>query len=327
MPSDRAVALGVVATLVAFGAAIATLDVGAGPAGAARPGATAPAGVATRSPRQVLLTAAQALDDAGSARVRFDRRGPAGDASATGALSWGARDAAELETTDALGGGRLRMLDDVCYVVHDAPTAAAAAGGWVRADRAEVEALGPGGPAADGYAGGWMTALVANPGGRLHAVALAGRLSTVGPERLAGAGSAATEPAQGAGRPAVGDTAAQADGPEATGQSQPPGVAATRYRATVGVAELFGTDQNLEPPALSAVLAYYRALGVDSFDYDVWIGSDGRLLRMRESAPGRAGTEVTTTEVAEPGVAFEVQVPGPAEVDRIVEAAGAEPAG
>ncbi|WP_371481006.1 hypothetical protein [Kitasatospora sp. NBC_00315] len=284
MPSDRAVALGVVATLVVFGAAIATLDVRADPAPGTRPGATAPAGVATRSPRQVLLTAAQSLDDAGSARVRIERQGPAGPADAVGTLSWGARVAADLETDDALGHGRVLMDDSACYAAHDAPAAGLAAGRWARADRSRVEALDPD-AVAGGYAGGWMTTLVSNPAGRLHDVALTGRLDTVGAEQV-------------------------------------DGVATTHYRATVKAAELFGADQNLTQADLAAVLGYYRERGVESLGYDIWTGADGGLLRMRQSAEGRAGTDLTTTVVSDPGVAFDVRVPAPDEVT-VVAAASA----
>ncbi|MFD0257981.1 hypothetical protein ACFXKJ_08340 [Kitasatospora indigofera] len=269
MPSDRIVALGVVATLVVFGAAVATLDVRADPGPQARPGAAGPATTASRPARQVLLAAAQGLDDAGSARLRFDREGPAGRGSAEGTLSWGAADAADLRITDAAGASLLRMVGGVCYLGRDGAT------GWRQAGRAEVESLDPGGAGAGGYAGGWLTALVSNPGGRLHLVALAGRLSEVGP---------ATEG----------------------------GVVATHYRGSATVAALFGADQNLTPERRAVVLAYYQEQGVESLDYDIWIGEGNQLLRLRESASGRAGTEVTSTVVSEPGVAFEVRAPGPA---------------
>ncbi|MCX5212332.1 hypothetical protein OG689_24125 [Kitasatospora sp. NBC_00240] len=270
MPSDRIVALGVVATLVVFGAAVATLDVRADPGPQARPGSVAPATTASRPARQVLLTAAQGLDDAGSARLRTDREGPLGRGSAEGTLSWGAADAADLRLTDAAGAGRLRVVDGVCYLAHDGTA------GWRRADRAEVESLDPSGAGVGGYAGGWLTALVGNPGGRLRLVALAGRLGELGPT---------TEN----------------------------GVVATHYRGSAPVAALFGADQNLSPERRAVVLAYYQAQGVETLDYDIWIGEGDQLLRLRESASGRAGTEVTSTAVSEPGVAFEVRAPGPAD--------------
>ncbi len=277
MPSDRIVALGVVATLAVFGAAIATLDVRADPAPGAKPGAAAPATPAARPPRQVLMAAAQGLDDMGSARIRTDRQGPAGRSSADGTLSWGARDIGDLRFTDRQGSGRLLVVDGVCYSEHDAPAGPLPAGRWQRAERPGAESLDPDGPPADGYAGGWMTALVSNPSGRVRAVALVGRLSEVGAEDVAG-------------------------------------TAATRYRGTVSVEALFGADQNLSGPRLAAVLAYYRAQGTESLDYDFWVADGDRLLRMRQSVPGRDGTEVTTTVVSDPGVAFEVQAPAPAEV-------------
>ncbi|MFF1870551.1 hypothetical protein [Streptomyces sp. CB03911] len=269
MPSDRTVALGVVATLVVFGAAVATLDVRADPGPQARPGTVGPATTGSRPARQVLLTSARGLDDVGSARLRFDREGPAGRGSAEGTLSWGAADAAELRLTDAAGTGLLRMVDGVCYLGQDGAAA------WRRADRAEVESLDPGGTGAGGYAGGWLSALVSNPGGRLRLVALTGRLSEVGPT---------------------------VEG----------GVVATHYRGSAPVTALFGADQNLSPERRAVVLAYYQEQGVESLDYDIWIGEGDQLLRLRESASGRAGTEVTSTVVSEPGVAFEVRAPGAA---------------
>ncbi|MFC9325288.1 hypothetical protein [Kitasatospora sp. NPDC057015] len=275
MPSDRIVALGVVATLVVFGAAVATLDVRADPAPQARPGSVAPATTASRPARQVLLSAAQHLDDAGSARLHADREGPAGRGGADGTVSWGAADTADLRLTDPRGAGRLLMVDSVCYLSRDPAADPAAGGAWARADRAEVESLEPGGAGAGGYAGGWLTALVSNPGGRLRLVALAGRVTE--------------------------------DGPVTEGAA-----VATHYRGSAPVEALFGADQNLDPERLAVVLAHYRAQGVEALDYDVWIGEGDRLLRLRESASGRAGTETTTVEVSDPGVAFEVRAPGPA---------------
>jgi hypothetical protein len=86
---------------------------------------------------------------------------------------------------------------------------------------------------------------------------------------------------------------------------------ATHYRASAPVESLFGADQNLTPERLAVVLAYYRSQGVEALDYDVWVGEGDQLLRLRESASGRAGTETTTTVVSDPGIAFEVRAPGP----------------
>ena len=272
MPSDRIVALGVVATLTVFGAAIATLDVSADPVPGPQPGVAAPATPAARPARQVLMAAAQGLDDSGSARIRTDRQGPQGQSSADGTLSWGARDIGDLRLADRQGGSRLMVVDGVCYLAHDAQ-----AGRWQRTERAGVEDLDPDAAGAGGYAGGWMTGLVSNPSGRLRSVALVGELGTVGPEDVGG-------------------------------------TAATHYRGTATVDALFGADQNLSGPRLAAVLGHYRAQGTESVDYDVWITGEDRLLRMRQTVRGRAGTEVTTTDVSDPGVAFEVRAPGPAEV-------------
>ncbi|MFC8452954.1 hypothetical protein [Kitasatospora sp. NPDC057223] len=277
MPSDRIVALGVVATLTVFGAAIATLDVSSGPGPGSQPGAVSQGTPAERPARQVLMAAAQGLDDSGSARIRTDRQGPAGQSSADGTLSWGARDIGDLRLTDRLGSGRVLVVDGLCYVAHDAPAGGLPGGRWQRSERAGAEALDPAGAGAGGYAGGWMTGLVSNPSGRLRSVALVGKLSTVGTEDVGG-------------------------------------TPATHYRASATVEALFGADQNLTGPRLAAVLGYYRAQGTESVDYDVWITEEDRLLRMRQTVQGPAGTEVTTTAVSDPGVAFEVRAPAPAEV-------------
>ncbi|MGW2541851.1 hypothetical protein ACWC5I_13510, partial [Kitasatospora sp. NPDC001574] len=59
-----------------------------------------------RPPREVLLSAAQRLDDVGGARVQLVEEGPAGRRSASGTVSWGAHDAADLTVTDELEDGR-----------------------------------------------------------------------------------------------------------------------------------------------------------------------------------------------------------------------------
>ncbi|MFF2043911.1 hypothetical protein ACFVVX_26180 [Kitasatospora sp. NPDC058170] len=213
-----------------------------------------------RPPKQVLLSASQALDDAGGARVQVVEEGPAGRRSATGTLVWGSQDAAELTVTDERGTGRLRAVDGTLDLAYDgAPPK--------RAERAEAESLDPRGGGA-GYAGGWLSGLVSNPGGRVHAMALVGRLNSLGGEQLSG-------------------------------------TTVAHYRGSAPVAEFFEADQGLTPERLSAVLAYYRERGVAAIGYDFWVAPGDRLLRLRATAQGTGGTVVTTTDVSEPGAMTE----------------------
>ncbi|MEV6972884.1 hypothetical protein [Kitasatospora sp. NPDC093806] len=214
---------------------------------------------AVRPPKQVLLSAAQRLDDVGGARIQVVEEGPAGRRAAHGTLSWGSRDAAELTVTDELGTGQLRGRDGVLDLGY--PGAAPR-----RAERAEAESLDPRAAAAGpgGWAGGWITGLVANPGGPAHAMALAGKLTPLGGEELNG-GTVA------------------------------------HYRGTAPVEDFFGAEQGLSPERLAAVLDYYRRLGVAAVDYDFWVAPGDRLLRVRSTVQGTAGMVVTTTDVTEGG--------------------------
>lgn len=172
-----------------------------------------------RPPREVLLSAAQRLDDVGGAQVQVVEEGPAGRRSATGTVSWGAHDTAELTVTDELGTGLLRGRDGVLDLGY--PGAAPK-----RAERAQAESLDPRAPAAGpvGWAGGWMTGLVSNPGGQAHAMALAGKLTSLGGEQLNG-GTVA------------------------------------HYRGTAPVEDFFAAEQGLSPERLAEVLGYYRQRG------------------------------------------------------------------
>ncbi|GAA2841251.1 hypothetical protein RMN57_17025 [Kitasatospora sp. CM 4170] len=218
-------------------------------------------GAATvRPPKQVLLSAAQALDDVGGARIEAVEEGPEGRRSASGTVSWGARDDAELTLTDERGSGRLRVQDGTLDLGYDGAPAR-------RAERADAESLDPranGG----GYAGGWLTGLVTNPGGRAHAMALAGKLTSLGGEQLAG-------------------------------------TTVAHYRGSASVAEFFAADEGIGEARLAAVLVYYRERGVATIGYDFWVAPGDHLLRLRATAQGSAGTVVTTTDVSETGTAPE----------------------
>ncbi|MFI6153342.1 hypothetical protein ACIBCA_11675 [Kitasatospora sp. NPDC051170] len=233
----------------------------------AAPNAEPPGTPAPVSPRQVVLTAAQTLDDSGGARIAVLQEGPAGRRTAGGTLTWGARDEGALTVTDELGTGRLTVRDGVLDLAYQ--------GGAVKhGDRAAAESLDPAtaaGAAPAPWAGGWMTALVTNPGSRAYAVGQTAKLSSLGGEDLGG-------------------------------------TTVAHYRGTVEVAELFGADGELSPQQLAATVGWYQGRGVATLGYDLWVGPGDRLLRMRETATGAAGTTVTTTDV---GPAEESADPAP----------------
>ncbi|MER5350383.1 hypothetical protein ABT093_08635 [Kitasatospora sp. NPDC002551] len=213
-----------------------------------------------RPPRQVLLSASQRLDDAGGARVQVVQEGPAGRRSADGALSWGAHDTAELTVTDELGTGRLQGRNGALELGY--PGAASRT-----AERAGAESLDPraaanGANGTAGWAGGWITGLLSNPGGPARAMALAGKLTPLGGEQLNG-GTVA------------------------------------HYRGTASPADYFGADEGLSPARLTELLGYYERNGVGTLEYDFWVAPGDRLLRVRSTVRGAAGAVVTTTDVAE----------------------------
>ncbi|MFC5665459.1 hypothetical protein ACFP3U_21085 [Kitasatospora misakiensis] len=210
-----------------------------------------------RPPRQVLLSASQRLDDAGGARIQAVEEGPAGRRSASGTLTWGAHDAAELTVTDELGTGQLRGRDGVLDLGY--------AGAAPRtADRDRAESLDPravpGGQT--GWAGGWITGLLSNPGGPARTMALAGKLTPLGGEQLDG-GTVA------------------------------------HYRGAAPVADYFGAQEGLSPARLNEMLDYYGRRGVGTVEYDFWVAPGDRLLRVRSTFRGASGAVVTTTDVSE----------------------------
>ncbi|KJS55979.1 hypothetical protein VM98_10035 [Streptomyces rubellomurinus subsp. indigoferus] len=145
----------------------------------AAPATGTPGQPAPVPPKQVVLTAAQALDDSGTARIDVVQEGPAGRRTASGTLTWGARDEAALTVTDELGAGRLTVRDGAVDLAYQDGRAK-------HADRATAESLDPAAGAAGGWAGGWTTALITNPGSRAYAVAQAGTLGSLGGEDVAG---------------------------------------------------------------------------------------------------------------------------------------------
>ncbi|MFI6845529.1 hypothetical protein OG535_16535 [Kitasatospora sp. NBC_00085] len=216
--------------------------------------AGAPATV--RPPKQVLLSAAQNLDDSGGTRVQVTEEGPAGRRTASGAVSWGARDAVELAVADELGTARLEARDGALDLAYDGAPAK-------RAERADAESLDPRAPGA-AYAGGWLSGLIANPGGPAHSMALAGKLTSLGGEQLAG-------------------------------------TTVAHYQGSAAVADFFAADQGLSADRLAVLLAYYRQRGVTAIGYDFWVAPGDRLLRLRATVQGSTAKVVTTTDLSDLG--------------------------
>ncbi|MBD0669852.1 hypothetical protein [Streptomyces sp. CBMA156] len=146
----------------------------------AAPTTGTPGGPAPVPPKQVVLAAAQALDDAGSARIDVVREGPDGRRTASGSLVWGAADEAALTVTDELGSGRLTVKDGVLDLVYQD-------GAAKHAERSTAESVDPGaGAGPGGFAGGWTSTLITGPGSRAYAVAQGVTLGSLGAEQLAG---------------------------------------------------------------------------------------------------------------------------------------------
>ncbi|MFI9363614.1 hypothetical protein ACIG5E_21565 [Kitasatospora sp. NPDC053057] len=242
----------------ALAAALLLLGAASGCSMLAAPGTQVPGEPAPVPPKQVVLAAAQALDDTGGARIDVVREGPDGRRTASGTLVWGDRDEAALAVTDELGTGQLALHDGAIDLAYQGAAAK-------HADRTTAESLDPkAGIDPGGYAGGWMSTLVTNPGSRAYAMAQSDRLGSLGGEQLAGATVA-------------------------------------HYRGAAPVADYFGADGELSPQRLAAVVDWYRQRGVAQIGYDVWVGPGRRLLRLRETAQGTAGTTVTTTDVSASG--------------------------
>lgn len=167
--------------LAALGAVLLLLGGTTGCSLLAVPDARTPGNVAAAvPPRQVVLAAAQALDDAGGARIDVVTEGPAGRRTATGTLVWGDRDETDLSVTDELGTGRLTGRDGEFDLVYQG-------GAAKHADRTGAESLDPrAGASPGGYAGGWTTWLISTPGSTAYTMVQAGALGSLGAEQLAG---------------------------------------------------------------------------------------------------------------------------------------------
>ncbi|MFH9351747.1 hypothetical protein [Kitasatospora sp. NPDC017646] len=244
----------------ALAAALLLLGAATGCSMLAAPGTQLPGEPAPVPPKQVVLAAAQALDDTGGARIDVVQEGPDGRRTASGTVVWGDRDEAALTVTDELGAGRLTLHDGAIDLAYQGAAAK-------HADRTTAESLDPkAGIDPGGYAGGWMSTLVTNPGSRAYAMAQTDRLGSLGGEQLAG-------------------------------------VTVAHYQGAAPVADYFGADGELSPRRLAAVVDWYRQRGVARIGYDLWVGPGPRLLRLRETAQGSAGATVTTTDVAASGPA------------------------
>ncbi|MFF7990061.1 hypothetical protein ACFZDG_09755 [Kitasatospora xanthocidica] len=242
----------------ALAAALLVLGAGTGCSLLAAPDTRTPGNPAPIPPKQVVLAAAQAMDDAGGARIEVVQEGPGGRRTASGTLVWGARDEGALAVTDEAGTGQLALKDGEIDLAYQD-------GAAKHADRSTAESLDPGaatGP--DGYAGGWMTALISTPGNRAYAIAQNVPLGSLGGEQLAG-------------------------------------MTVAHYQGSAKVEEFFGTDRELSPQRRSATVDWYRRHGVTAIGFDVWVGPGERLLRLRETVRGSAGTTVTTTDVPSTG--------------------------
>jgi hypothetical protein len=251
LPTSRSAA--VTAVLLVLGA-------GTGCSLLAAPDTRTPGTPAPVPPKQVVLKAAQALDDAGGARIEVVREGPEGRRTASGTLVWGAQDEAALSVTDETGTGQLTLKDGAIDLAYQG-------GATEHADRSTAESLDPqAAPGPDGYAGGWTTALVTNPGSRAYAVAQNVPLVSLGGEDLAG-------------------------------------TTVAHYQGSAPVDGFFGADRELTPQRRAATVAWYRRRGVTAIAFDVWVGPGERLLRLRETVRGSAGTTVTTTDVPSVGTA------------------------
>ncbi|WP_030232344.1 hypothetical protein [Streptomyces sp. NRRL S-350] len=242
----------------ALAAALVLIGTATGCSLLAAPDARTPGNPAPVPPKQVVLKAAQALDDAGGARIEVVQEGPAGRRTASGTLVWGPSDGAALTVADEAGPANLAMKDGAIDLTYQD-------GAVKHADRATAESIDPAAaPAPDGYAGGWMTALVTDPGSRAYAIAQTVKLGSLGGEQLAG-------------------------------------MTVAHYQGFATADEFFGSDQELTPQRRSATVEWYRQRGVTAIGFDVWVGPGERLLRLRETARGTAGTTVTTTDVPSSG--------------------------
>lgn len=110
---------------------------------------------------------------------------------------------------------------------------------------------------------------------------------------------------------------------EMVGEEEVRGVAATHYRASVSFAKIVEQAPDEVHEAVEATVAQLEEwVGSDEMPIDVWIDSEGRMVRQMQSfeyvAGPAAGTSVTMTmEMYDFGVDVEVEVPPPSDVTDI----------
>lgn len=112
---------------------------------------------------------------------------------------------------------------------------------------------------------------------------------------------------------------------EVVGEEEVRGVAATHYRAAVSFAKIVEQAPDEVRAAVEATVAQLEEwVGSDEMPIDVWIDSEGRMVRQTQNfeyvAGPAAGTSVTMTmEMYDFGVDVEVEVPPASDVTDIGE--------
>ncbi|MEU9129219.1 hypothetical protein AB0D08_14130 [Kitasatospora sp. NPDC048540] len=271
------------AAVLVLGGAAGCSSVGGGGAAGDGPADPAPASSARPStPKAVVEAAADALDKAGSARLRVEEDNHQyGHSTVEGAVSWTSGDA-DLTVTEGRGKGRLRLVDGVHYASYDWLAPDLKGKHWARAERETAEELDSGatpGRIPASFTGIWLTGITAGPAAPLRLMAEAGQITEVGQEQLDGA-------------------------------------TVTHYRGTASVAAYHGADQGLSEQERAATLAYYQRQGMSVVDHDYWLDQAGRLLKSQETTRGSGGTDTVVELVAEPGT--DVAAPAPDAVDTLV---------
>ncbi|MFJ1703196.1 hypothetical protein [Kitasatospora sp. NPDC088346] len=283
MRIDRIAALAGAALLLGCSAGCSGAGAGAG----SDPTASAPERSATASarpstPKGVVEAAADALDEAGSARLRVEEDNHQyGRSTVEGLVSWKSGDA-DLTITESRGKGRLRLVGGVHYASYPWLTTELRGRHWAQAAREVAEQLDSGSAPAgvsQNFTGIWLTGITAGPAAPLRLMAASGQLTEVGREDLGG-------------------------------------VPVTHYRGTAPVAAYHAADQGLSEQERAATLAYYQRQGVESVEHDYWLDQNGRLLKAQESTKGKGGSDTIVEVVTDPGT--QVAVTAPETADTLV---------
>ncbi|WP_371497604.1 hypothetical protein OG871_16790 [Kitasatospora sp. NBC_00374] len=252
----------------------------ADPAPTASPsGQSATASARPSTPKGVVEAAADALDAAGSARLRVEEDNHQyGRSTVEGLVSWKSGDA-DLAITESRGKGRLRLIGGVHYASYPWLATELKGRHWAQAPREVAEQLDSGGTPAGvskSFTGIWLTGITAGPAAPLRLMAAAGQLTEVGGEDLGG-------------------------------------VPVTHYRGSAPVAAYHAADEGLSESERAATLAYYQRQGVVSVEHDYWLDQNGRLLKAQESTKGTGGSDTIVEVVTDPGTQVAVTAPEPAD--------------